>query len=66
MILAQALEIFALVFALSGLAAVISEIIAHDPGLLNEIATDVRRMARPDGMPAESAARRPAYRSAAV
>ena len=55
MILDQALEIFALVFALAGLAAVISEIVSHDPGLLDEIVTDVRAMARPDGMPAEEA-----------
>ncbi|HYG88169.1 MAG TPA: hypothetical protein VD978_18135 [Azospirillum sp.] len=53
MILAQALETLAIVFAFAGLAAVISEIVAHDPGLLDEIVTDVRAMARPDGLPAQ-------------
>lgn len=55
MTLDQALEILAVVFAFAGLAAVISEILAHDPGILDEIVTDVRAMARPDGLPAQPA-----------
>ncbi|HYH20446.1 MAG TPA: hypothetical protein VD995_17710 [Azospirillum sp.] len=43
----HALEIVALVVAVAGFAAVISEIVARDPKLLLEIVTDVRAMARP-------------------
>ncbi|HYD64632.1 hypothetical protein [Azospirillum sp.] len=42
-----ALEIVALVVAVAGFAAVVSEIVARDPKLLVEIVTDVRAMARP-------------------
>lgn len=47
MFLDHALEILALVFSLAGLAAVVSEIVTRDSGLLLEIVTDVRAMARP-------------------
>lgn len=40
------LEIAVVVVALAALAAVIHEIVDHDPGLLLEITTDVRAMAR--------------------
>jgi glutamine synthetase adenylyltransferase len=43
----HALEIVALVVAVAGFAAVVSEIVARDPKLLLEIVTDVRAMARP-------------------
>ena len=50
MFLDHALEILALVFSLAGLAAVVSEIVTRDPGLLWEIVTDVRAVARPRGV----------------
>ncbi|HYG87828.1 MAG TPA: hypothetical protein VD978_16335 [Azospirillum sp.] len=47
MVLDHALEILALVVAVAGFATVVSEIVTRDPGLLREIVTDVRAMARP-------------------
>lgn len=58
MTLDHALEILALVFALAGLAAVITEILGHDPRLLGEIVTDVRAMARPERGPGRGGADR--------
>ncbi|MFC5359199.1 hypothetical protein [Azospirillum himalayense] len=41
------LESLAVVFALAGLAAVVTEILRNDPGLISEITSDVRAMALP-------------------
>lgn len=52
MISATFLEFFALALALTGLAAVISEIVLEDLTLFGEIARDVRAMAEPTRLPA--------------
>jgi len=52
MISATFLEFFALALALTGLAAVISEIALKDRTLFGEIARDVRAMAEPMRLPA--------------
>jgi hypothetical protein len=52
MISATFLEFFALALALTGLAAVISEIALKDRTLFGEIARDVRAMAEPTRLPA--------------
>ena len=52
MISATFLEFFALALALTGLAAVISEIALKDRKLFGEIARDVRAMAEPTRLPA--------------
>jgi hypothetical protein len=51
MISATFLEFFALALALTGLAAVISEIVLKDRTLFGEIARDVRAMAEPTRLP---------------
>ncbi len=50
----------ALLVALAGLAAVLSEILAKDPALLLQIATDVEKMARPEAQVAPAEAEDPA------
>jgi hypothetical protein len=52
MIAAHALELVALALALTGLLAVIAEILVKDPSLLLRMATDLRGMAEP--MPSSS------------
>ncbi|KGM33499.1 hypothetical protein [Inquilinus limosus] len=47
------LGLIALVIAVAGLAAVVSEIAVKAPDLFGAIAADVRRMATPERRPAE-------------